>query len=90
MNKKEFVEVLSKKTKLSKRNCELFLDEFKNCVLEVCGKGQSVSIRDFGKFSLIERKPRKFLNPQTKRFYIRPAKKVVVFKGYKNFAEFVR
>ena len=90
MNKKEFVEVLSKKTKLSKRNCELVLDEFKNCVLEVCGKGQSVSIRDFGKFSLIERKPRKFLNPQTKRFYIRPAKKVVVFKGYKNFAEFVR
>lgn len=85
MNKYEFVTLMSKKTNMPKAKCELFLNEFKNTILEVCCKGEQVVLRDFGKFSLEERKARKFCNPQTKRFYICKPKKLIAFKGFKNF-----
>ncbi len=85
MNKAEFVSLLAKRTNLSKSKCDLFLDEFKEAILEVCCKGEEISLRNFGKFSLQERKARKFLNPQTKRYYICAPKKMIAFKGFKNF-----
>lgn len=85
MNKSEFVEVLAKRTKLSKSKCTLVLDQMRDAILEVCSKGENVSIRNFGRFSLQEKKARKFLNPQTKRYYFCTPKKVVCFKSYDNF-----
>ena len=85
MNKTEVVEILSKKTKLPKNKCDLLLNEFKSLILDVCSKGDEVNIRNFGKFCMQEKKERKFLNPQTKRFYVCKAKKLINFKGYKNF-----
>jgi len=87
MNKTEFISLLAKRTNLSKNKCAMFLDEFKCTILEVCCKGENVNLRNFGKFSLQERKARKFLNPQTKRYYICPPKKMIAFKGFKNFVE---
>ena len=85
MNKTEFVEVMSKKTKLSKNKCDLFLNEFKALILEVCSKGEHINFRNFGKFSMEETKARKFLNPQTMRYYVCAPKKLIAFKSYKNF-----
>lgn len=85
MNKTEVVDLMAKKTKISKAKCNLFLDEFKALILEVCSKGEHIHLRNFGKFSMQERQARKFLNPQTKRYYICAPKKVIDFKGYKNF-----
>ncbi len=85
MNKTEFVSLMSKKTKMPKTKCELFLNEFKSMILEVCSKGEEINLRNFGKFSMQEKKARKFLNPQTKRYYICQPKKMISFKGYKNF-----
>ena len=85
MNKAEFVSLMAKKKKKKKTKCELFLNEFKSMVLEVCSKGETVNLRNFGKFSLQEKKARKFLNPQTKRYYICKPKKMINFKGYRNF-----
>ncbi len=85
MNKTEFVDVLAKKTKLSKQKCDMFLEQLKNSILEVCSKGEEVNLRNFGKFSLQEKKERRYLNPQTKRYYISKAKKFINFKSYKNF-----
>ena len=85
MNKSELVDLLSSRTKMTKRNCDNFLNELKLAILEVCSKGGNVNIRNFGKFSLQERKARKFLNPQTKRYYVCKVKKLVNFKGYDNF-----
>lgn len=79
------LEVLSKKTALSKNKCERVFDEFKKLILEVCEKGEEINLRNFGKFSLVEKKARKFLNPQTKRLYFSKPKKVVTFSAYKNF-----
>ncbi len=85
MNKSEFSEILSKKTKLSKEKCELFLTQMKDCLLEVCSKGEDVSIRNFGRFSLQEKARRRYLNPQTKRIYEVEPKKYINFKGFKSF-----
>ena len=86
MNKTEFIELLSKRTALPKSKCDLFLNQFKSTILEVCCKGDNVNLRSFGRFSLQEKKERRFLNPQTKRFYVCPPKKVVTFKSCKAFA----
>ena len=85
MNKTELVNLLASRTQMTKKNCNNLLDEFKTAILEVCSKGGNVNIRNFGKFSLQERKARKYLNPQTKRYYVCKAKKLVDFKGYNNF-----
>lgn len=85
MNKTEFVSLMAKRTEMSKTKCELFLNQFKATILEVCCKGEEISLRDFGKFSLQEKKARKFLNPQTKRYYMSSPKKMISFKGFKNF-----
>lgn len=85
MNKSEVMSMLSKKTNLSKTKCEKVIDEFKTLILECCQKGEEISLRNFGKFKMQESKPRKFLNPQTKRYYICQPKKFISFKGYKNF-----
>ncbi len=85
MNKTEFVRLLSSRTNMPKKSCDNFLNELKLAILEVCSKGGNVNIRSFGKFSLQERKSRKFLNPQTKRYYICKPKKLVNFKSYDNF-----
>lgn len=85
MNKSEFVEILAKRTNLSKSKCSLVIEEMRSAILEVCSKGEQVSIRNFGKFSLQEKGERKFLNPQTKRYYFCKPKKVVSFKSFDNF-----
>ena len=85
MNKSEFIEILSKRTNLSKSKCSLVIDQMRSAILEVCSKGEEVSIRNFGKFSLQEKRERKFLNPQTKRYYFCKPKKVVSFKTFDNF-----
>lgn len=85
MNKTEFLKLLSQKTKMPKTKCELFFKEFKSMILDVCSKGEDINLRDFGKFSMQEKKARRFLNPQTKRYYVCKPKKIINFKGYKNF-----
>ena len=85
MNKQEMIAELSKKADVSKVKCEKVIDEFKNLILEVCKKGEEINLRNFGRFKMQETKERKFINPQTKRYYISPPKKIISFKGYKNF-----
>jgi DNA-binding protein HU-beta len=85
MNRSQFVEILAKRTNLPKNKCNLVLEELRNSILEICSKGEPVSIRNFGKFSLQERKSRRLLNPQTKRYYFCKPKKILLFKGFDNF-----
>lgn len=87
MNKQEFVTILSKRTNMSKTKCALFLSTFKETVLEVCNKGGEIVLRDFGKFSLKERKARQYLNPQTKRYYVASPKRFVAFKSFPGLAK---
>ena len=84
MNKSELVNILSARTGFAKLKCDRFLKEFKNLVFEVCSKGEQINLRGFGKFFIKERIARKFLNPQTKRYYLCAPKSIIAFKSYKN------
>lgn len=84
MNKNEVVSVLSQRTKVSKASCERVLDEFKRLIFEECNKGEQIKMRNFGLFRLKENKARKFINPQTHRYYFSTPKRYVVFKQSKS------
>lgn len=85
MNKSEFIAELAKSSNLSKANCEKVVENIKRIISQACCQGEAVCIRNFGKFFMQERKARKCINPQTKRYYICQPKKIIAFKGYKNF-----
>lgn len=85
MNKSELIELVSRKTKLSKVKCEKVLIEFKNTIIEVLKKGEEVSLRNFGKFKVVETKARRCVNPITKRVYMSRPKKVTTFKSFESF-----
>ena len=76
---------MAKRTNIPKSKCDLLLNKFKEIILEVCSKGEEVNLRNFGRFFMRERKERRFLNPQTKRYYICSPKKMINFKGYHKF-----
>lgn len=85
MNKTELIEVIAKRTALSKTKCSEVFNEFRRTIVEVLSKGEEISIKDFGKFKVTETKERKCINPITKRFYIVKPKKITTFKSFKNF-----
>ena len=63
MNKTEFIKELSKKTKLTQKDCGLCLNEMTNLLQTALSSGDSVNFIGFGKFEVKHRKQRKVFNP---------------------------
>lgn len=84
MNKKELVSALAEKVNVTKKEAALFVDSFVDVVSDALGKGESVKIVGFGTFEVVERKPRKGVNPQTKEAIEIPGGKVPKFKAGKE------
>lgn len=80
MNKSEFIEIMSKKTEMPKSKCNLFLNEFKSLILEVCSKGDNINLRNFGKFSVQEKAARNFLIHKQKDIMFVHQKKLLILK----------
>lgn len=87
MNKAEFIKELSKKTKLTQKDCLNCLNAITNLVSETLKSGEDVMLVGFGKFEVKYRKARKSFNPYTKKQMIVPASKVPHFKAGKAFKE---
>ncbi|MBQ7327552.1 MAG: HU family DNA-binding protein [Clostridia bacterium] len=85
MNKCELVELLAKRTGFSKVCCLKVLEAAKETIVEVCSKGGQISVKNFGKFVLKERKSCRYFNPQIQRFCTSVAKKVIEFQGFDAF-----
>ena len=85
LNKGELIEFLAKRTGFSKTVCERVLSETKSLIVEVCLKGGQVSVRNFGRFVLKEKPSRRYVDPQTQRYCICQAKKVIDFKTFDRF-----
>ena len=84
MNKKDFVYLVSKNSKIPFDVCEKVLSFAKSTILQVCLKGENITLRGFGKFQVKNRDSRNFVNPQTKRYYLFKSKRIVYFKGVDN------
>ena len=89
MNKTEFIKELSKKTKLTQKDCGLCLNEMTKLLQQALSSGNSVNFIGFGKFEVKQRKQRLSYNPIKKSNIMLPACKMPVFKPGKNLKEAV-
>lgn len=89
MNKADFIKKLSKKSKLTQKECKLFLDVLISVVQQSLKNGESISLMGFGKFETRYRKPRRAYNPHTRQAINLPASKVPVFRAGKTLKDAV-
>ena len=90
MNKSELVAVMTKKSGLSRKNCEAALDVFVASVSDAIKNGDKVHLVGFGTFEVKERAARTGRNPKTREPVDIPASKQPVFRPGKALKETVR
>ncbi len=89
MNKKDFVEQLSKKTGLSKKDARTALDTTLDLIVASCKKKQKVTFTGFGTFEARKQKSTQRINPRTGKRFTVPAKHVPKFRAGKAFKDAV-
>lgn len=89
MNKGEFVNKLSAKSGLTRKQSRLAVDAFVDLVSDALRKRDDVLLTGFGKFEARVRKASKRINPQTQKRISVPEKTVPAFKAGKNLKEIV-
>ncbi len=87
MNKKEFIDQLAKKTRLSKKQAREALDTTLDLIVATCKKKKKVTFTGFGTFETRRQKATKRINPRTGRSLTVPAKRVPKFRAGKSFKE---
>ncbi|MGQ9845563.1 MAG: HU family DNA-binding protein [Caldisericia bacterium] len=89
MTKPEIVSSIAEKAGVTKKVASATLDAFVKTVMDSLKKGEKVALVGFGTFEVRERKPRKGINPQTKKPINIPAKKVPAFRAGKELKAIV-
>ncbi|MEW6026550.1 MAG: HU family DNA-binding protein [Planctomycetota bacterium] len=83
MQRKEIAEAIAKKLQVTDLLAKRIVKEVFSTVINTVMKEGRLELRNFGVFSIKERKPRKARNPKTGAEVSLPARKVLVFKpGY--------
>ena len=90
MTKAEFVDKLAEKGEITKKLASDTIDLVFLSISDVLVAGEEISIPGFGKFSVVTRKARTGLNPQTKKKIKIPAKKAPKFTGAKALKDSVK
>jgi nucleoid DNA-binding protein len=90
MTKAEFVDKLAEKGEITKKLASDTIDLVFSSISDGLVAGEEISIPGFGKFSVVTRKARTGLNPQTKKKIKIPAKKVPKFTGAKALKDSVK
>lgn len=79
MNKREFIEVVAKRMRVSKTDAEKFIDLYTEVVSSNMKRGQNVKLIGFGTFTCRTRKGRTGRNPRTGESIEIPSTKYVKF-----------
>ncbi len=85
MNKQEFVDAVSDKTGISKKDCSEILDACYEVLTETLKNGEDVTISGVGKFEVRAREEREGKNPRTGEVIKIAACKAPSFKAGKKF-----
>ncbi len=85
MNKQEYIDAISEKTSISKKDCAELLDACYDVLVETLKKGDVLVISGVGKFEVREREAREGRDPRTGATIKIPATKVPSFKAGKTF-----
>lgn len=84
MLKKEFIKRIAEKLNKSITETETIYEVFFDSIKEAMKNGEQITVKEFGKFEVVERPGRVGRNPQTgEQIMIKP-KKVVKFKPSSN------
>ena len=81
MKQKDFIDILSRKTTLSKKDIADFLGKVFETVKNVLLQNDEISFNGFGKFSLKHKPARTGRNPKTGAALKIPARALPVFKS---------
>ncbi len=84
MNKGEFIDRLSDRTDLTKKEARKLLDSVLDLIQGTLLQGEEVKLVGFGKFAVRARKASSRINPQTKRPIQVAAKVVPLFRPGKE------
>ena len=90
MTKRELIEALARKNKVSKRQAEAWLHNFTDIVTEQVKKHSKVSITGFGVFDLGKRAARRGVDPRTQAEIKIPAMPMPRFRAGKRLKDAVR
>lgn len=85
MNKKELLEKMKERNRLSKSENQLAVDTFITIIYEALQNGEKVSLKGFGQFLTKERKSRSIRIPSSEKQVRVPAKEVPVFEPGEEF-----
>ena len=80
MNKAQIIKSVSKRTKLTQKDCTLCLQALKQIMLDALSKGEAISFSGFGRFYVKHYNQRSSFNPRTKEIGALKARKLPVFK----------
>ena len=89
MNKQEFVKEISKKSKLTQKDCNSCLNAITQIIQSTLKHGYNINLVGFGKFEVKHRMARRSFNPQTKKINLIPASVVPSFKPGKTLKSVV-
>jgi nucleoid DNA-binding protein len=90
MNKAEFVDKLAEKGKITKKLATEALELVFSIIGEALVNGDEIAVPGFGKFSVVVRKARTGLNPQTKEKINIPETKAAKFTAAKSLKESIK
>lgn len=85
MNKATFVNQLSQRAHLSKKQSKTVIEVYEQIIIETLKNGDSVCFPNFGSFKIVERKARVGYNPVFGKNVKYKAKRVPVFKSSIKF-----
>lgn len=87
--KADLIEAVAKACNVSKKDAEIIVNTFLDCVIEALNSGEGVELRGFGSFRIRERGARIGRNPRTgERVEVEP-KRVPYFKVGKQLKEMI-
>lgn len=85
MNKKELIDIVSRKQDLTKKDAEALVDTVFDTMVESILAGDKVLISGFGTFKVNNRHERTGVSPKTKELIVIPATKTIHFSHKDSF-----
>ncbi|MBN1154046.1 integration host factor subunit beta [candidate division KSB1 bacterium] len=89
MTKADIISIISEGTGLTKVETAAVVDGFIAALSFSLNQGETVELRGFGTFKVVERKARKGRNPKTGEIVYIPRRKVPVFRYSKDFRDYI-
>ncbi|MCK4761603.1 MAG: HU family DNA-binding protein [Candidatus Aminicenantes bacterium] len=89
MNKREISESIYKKLNIKRFEAYSFVDLMIEVIVENLSKNKKVMVSNFGTFKVVERQPKRVINPNSKEAMIIPGRKIVKFFPSKTLKESV-